>query len=45
MHVFATVKPEQILDLGKTAYAETTARLDGAPSGDVADTNTSSRTR
>jgi len=27
MHVFATVKPEQILQQGKTAYAETTAHV------------------
>jgi hypothetical protein len=27
MHLFAAVKPEQILQLGKTAYAETPARV------------------
>jgi hypothetical protein len=31
MHVFATLKPEQVLEVGKEAYAQTSAHVLGAP--------------
>jgi hypothetical protein len=36
MHFFATVRPEDVLQHGKTSYAEATARIEALlPAGDV----------
>jgi Glycosyl hydrolase family 63 C-terminal domain len=37
MHLFATLKPEQIIESGKMAYAETTAHVQGGKSAGAGD--------
>jgi hypothetical protein len=37
MHVFATLTPEQLLEGGKRAYADATARVQSSPWVEVGD--------